>query len=263
MKFDLPYLFICFAVLVISYLVSITYTSVFYHRAFTHNSLVLSSWFRKFVIFSGPWITGMDIKGWVCMHRMHHEHSDTKLDPHSPVNVGLFGVMMAQMKSYEIVTDMLREKNKLHLDIVSDLDFPLSFGQRKKNIWWIPFAIQIVLAVALAISFDVWLLGISYIAGILSHPIQGWIINSFGHGVGYRNFDRADNSRNNLPAAIFILGEGFQNNHHEYPSSAKFSYRKWEFDPGYLICKILEALGLLKIQQQRLIGAKISAINAA
>jgi stearoyl-CoA desaturase (delta-9 desaturase) len=107
-----------------------------------------------------------------------------------------------------------------------------------------------------------WALGISYWLGMMSHPVQGWIINSFGHAVGGRNFDTPDNSRNNHLAAWLVLGEGFQNNHHRFPASAKFSFRRGEVDMGYWICRILDKFGILEIQRAGLIPSA-SDFNAA
>jgi len=98
-----------------------------------------------------------------------------------------------------------------------------------------------------------WALGACYFLGMMSHPIEGWIVNSLGHAVGGRNFETPDNSRNNHVAAWMILGEGYQNNHHRYPASAKFSYQPWELDLGFGVSLVLERLGVLQIQSATLI----------
>ena len=85
------YLLICVAVFAAAYLLNITYISVFYHRALAHRAIDMGPRMRRFVVATGPWITGMDPKAWVCMHRLHHVHSDTEKDPHSPVFVGIPG----------------------------------------------------------------------------------------------------------------------------------------------------------------------------
>ena len=68
---------------------SLVYTSIFYHRALAHRALILRPWLETWIAWSGVWITGIDPKGWVCMHRLHHAHSDGPLDPHIPVQVGV------------------------------------------------------------------------------------------------------------------------------------------------------------------------------
>lgn len=252
MVISFSYIALCLGALVAVYLINIGYMSLFYHRAFTHGAIRLRPWFRRFVIATAPWVTGMDIKAWVCMHRMHHKYSDGKRDPHSPVNSNIIGVFKAQLHAYRHVMNRLNEKRKPYASIVSDLDFPVVWFQRKE-MWWIPYLAHILIALTIAFVFQAWLLGFALILGSMSHPIQGWIINSFGHSIGYRNFNRDDNSKNNFPAALFILGEGFQNNHHQYPASAKFSAKKWEFDPGYMIVRVLHLFRLIDISRAGLI----------
>lgn len=252
MDISISYALICAAILVVTYLVNITYMSVFYHRTFTHGSLVLHPWFRKFVIFTGPWVTGMDIKTWSCMHRIHHKYSDGRRDPHSPSNSSILGVIVAQLKSYARVMQGLLEKKRPYTPMVADLEFPVVWFQRAQ-IWWAPYVLHILIGLGIAFFFDAWLAGGAFVLGAMSHPIQGWIINSFGHAVGYRNFDRPDDSVNNMPAALFILGEGFQNNHHQYPASARFSAKPWEIDFGYVICHVLQFFRVARISEAGLI----------
>jgi stearoyl-CoA desaturase (Delta-9 desaturase) len=98
----------------------------------------------------------------------------------------------------------------------------------------------------------VWLAACYWI-GLMSHPVQGWMVNALGHAYGYRNFDTPDQSRNNTLVAWTVLGEGFQNNHHKHPGSAQFSWRWWEVDLGYVICLGLDALGILQVRRESLI----------
>lgn len=80
----------------------------------------------------------------------------------------------------------------------------------------------------------------------MSHPIQGWMVNALGHSFGYRNYPTPDRSKNNLLVAWLVMGEGYQNNHHHQPSSAKFSVKWWEFDLGYYFCILAERFGVLE-----------------
>ncbi len=76
---------------VLGYTLSMMYITVFYHRGFTHNAVELNPSVRRFVLLTGPWLTGLDVRGWACMHRMHHQTTDVPGDPHSPVEVGMLG----------------------------------------------------------------------------------------------------------------------------------------------------------------------------
>jgi stearoyl-CoA desaturase (delta-9 desaturase) len=73
------------------------------------------------------------------------------------------------------------------------------------------------------------------------------IINGLGHHTGYRNFESPDAARNIVPWGLLIGGEELHNNHHAFPSSAKFSIRRWELDIGWLYIRILQALGMARV----------------
>jgi stearoyl-CoA desaturase (delta-9 desaturase) len=242
------YQLLCLAVFVITYLLNITYITVFYHRGLTHGAVRLSPFARRLVALTGNWVTGLDPKGWVCMHRLHHLHSDTDLDPHTPRRFGIFGLMLGQLESYKGVLRKLGKKDPATVRIVSDLDFPVSWLNRKK-LWYAPYLLHAAVALACGAA-GMWLLGYAYFAGMMSHPIQGWMVNAFGHAMGYRNFATGDDSRNNTLVAWLVMGEGFQNNHHRFPKAAKFSVRWFELDMGYGLCLALDAVGLIKITRQ-------------
>ncbi len=247
------YIGLCIAVFVMAYVINTSTITVFYHRGFAHRAIVMKPWLERFVIRYGNWLTGLDPKGWVCMHRLHHAHSDDVGDPHSPVTAGFFRLLLTQLKAYKRILIGLHRRQEPYHSVVADLDFGISWLNRKR-LWWLPYAVHFGVAVAFA-GAGFWLLGAAYFFGLMSHPIEGWLVNSFGHAVGGRNFDTADNSRNNNVVAWLIMGEGYQNNHHRYPSSAKFSYRWWEIDLGYGVCRVMSALGLIRIEARKLIPA--------
>ncbi len=227
-----------------------TYMSVFYHRAFTHRAITLSPWFNRFVIVTSSWVTGLDLKGWVCMHRMHHAFVDTEKDPHSPVQVGVIGVFLKQHESFQKTLLNLVGRRRTYTSFVEDLDFDVNWLNRGRLRWLIPLALHLSIATAFAMIFDAKLMGLCYVAGIASHPVQGWLINGVCHRYGYRNFNTQDQSRNNTVLGLLLVGEGYHNNHHQNPNSARFSHRWFEFDFGYLVCCVLEFLGLATIHQR-------------
>ena len=241
----------CVAVFALAYLLNILTITVGYHRGLAHGALRLHPGLRRLIVLGGNWLTGLDPKAWVVMHRLHHAHSDTPLDPHSPVNVGLLGIGLEQLRSYERVIVGLLKNDPAYTRYAADLDFPLNVLNRTHR-WYLPYLLHAVVGLALGLSVG-WLLGASYFLGMMSHPVQGGLVNSLGHAVGGRNFETGDNSRNNHLAAWLILGEGFQNNHHRYPASARFSYRRHEVDMGYGAVVLMEKLGLLSIERRLLI----------
>jgi stearoyl-CoA desaturase (delta-9 desaturase) len=245
----MSYLATCLAVFVAAYALNLFYVSVLFHRGLAHGAVKLKPALRWWAIHSGNWVTGIDPKAWACMHRMHHQYSDTAKDPHSPWNQGVLGVMLGQLHSYERALVGLQRGNETYLSVVRDLDFPVNVLNRKK-IWWIPYLLHLAIALAIAIGFNAWLLGAAYWFGIMSHPVQGWMVNALAHRFGYQNFDNGDQSRNNTLIAWLVFGEGFQNNHHAQPRSPKFSVKWFEFDSGYLMCLAASWLGWLELERE-------------
>ncbi|MDY0065456.1 MAG: transposase, partial [Steroidobacteraceae bacterium] len=83
---------------------------------------------------------------------------------------------------------------------------------------------------------------------MLANPLMAaGVINGIGHYYGYRNFECPDAARNIVPWGLLVAGEELHNNHHAFPSSAKFSIRRWEFDIGWVYIRTFQALGLAKV----------------
>ena len=77
-------------------------------------------------------------------------------------------------------------------------------------------------------------------------PFHGFIVNWFGHKIGYRNFNKLkDNSKNTLPVDFLMMGELYQNNHHKYPNNIKFSMKWYEIDFGYWSTLILKRFKII------------------
>jgi fatty-acid desaturase len=243
---------LCGGVLLAGYALNLLYITVFYHRGLTHGAVEIRPWLRRVVRYTGSWVTGLDPKAWACMHRIHHANADGPDDPHSPANVGILGVAMEQLRSYERVLLGLCRHDPAYEAVVADLDFEVNWLNRRR-LWWLPYLAHAAVGAALWRAGGVWQLGVVYYVGIMSHPVQGWVVNSFGHAVGSRNFDTPDNSRNNHVAAWLVWGEGLQNNHHAFPGSARFSYHWWEMDFGYVVVRALEGLGALRVARAGLI----------
>ena len=245
------YVLACVATFLIAYLINGTIITVLYHRGLTHGAVRLSPRTRRVAGTLGIWLTGLDAKAWVCMHRMHHEFSDTARDPHSPVHGGMLSILFKQLRSYERALIGLSAGKPQYLSVVEDLDFPVSWLIRRRA-WYLPYVTHLALAVGVGVVMGWWMLGACYWLGMMTHPLEGWLVNAVGHAVGGRNFETLDNSRNNHVVSWLVLGEGFQNNHHRYPASARFSYRRWEFDAGYLICRALDRMGMVTIERATL-----------
>ncbi|MCB0404735.1 MAG: acyl-CoA desaturase [Bdellovibrionales bacterium] len=241
----MDYLLLCVLGLLGSYGLNILYVSVFYHRALTHRAVTIQPWLRKIVLETGNWVTGIDPKGWVCMHRLHHKYSDTNRDPHSPLTSGIWRVLPMQLHSYKRALRGLVVGDRKYTSMVPDLDFPVSWLNRRK-VWYLPYVLHAFLAICVGVFFQAWLLAACYWLGMMSHPVQGWMVNALSHRYGYRNFATDDHSKNNLMVAWLVFGEGFQNNHHHNPTAANFAVKWWEIDLGYALTWTLIRLGLLQ-----------------
>jgi len=228
----------------LGYVLNMFYISVLYHRGLAHGSVMLGPRMKKFISQTGLWITGIDPKPWVLMHRMHHLHSDQKDDPHSPLNGGIFNVWISQYKSYLYFSNRMKLKDDPTCNaLMKDIDFEVS--KINSNL---PYALHISIALFIGFYFQNWPVSVGYFLGIMGHPIQGWMINALAHKYGKQNFATHDNSRNNLLLSYFVFGEGLQNNHHAYPDRANFAVKFPEFDPGYVLCKICAKLKLIRLK---------------
>ena len=236
------------AVFAAGYTINLCYITVFFHRGLAHRAVRLRPRTLRFVAATGSWMTGLDPKAWVAMHRRHHADSDGPGDPHSPKNVGIAGVFRAQLRAYEHELFALLADHPAARGRVRDLDFPVSWCNRR-GLWWLPYALHAAVAVALDCAVGP-AIGAAWFGGLMSHPVQGWLVNALGHARGGRTFDTADGSRNNLWVALLVFGEGLQNNHHHRPGSARFAVKWYEPDLGYVLCRLMAWARLLDIDRQ-------------
>ena len=214
--------------------------TLFLHRSQAHRGVdfhpVLNHFFRFWT-----WLTtSMITREWVAIHRKHHARVETEQDPHSPQTRG--------------IGQVLREGAELYREARNDRASIEQYGKGAPDDWierhlYTPHANlgPVVLAVVNLVLFG--------LPGIALWAIQmAWIpfwaagvVNGLGHWWGYRNFESADTSTNLTPWGVWIGGEELHNNHHAFPSSARFSMRRWEFDIGWAAIKGLEKVGLAKV----------------
>ena len=215
--------------------------TLYLHRDQAHRALDLHPVLRHFFRF---WIwctSGMLTREWVAVHRKHHAFCETKDDPHSPQIYGLKKVLLEGAELYRSEKDNRETVEKFGRGAPNDW--------LEKNIYLrVPFG-----GILLMVITDLLLFGVP---GIIIIAIQmssmplfaAGIINGLGHHSGYRNFECDDASTNLVPWAFLIGGEELHNNHHAFPTSAKFSVRR-EFDIGWLYIRIFNVLGLAKVNK--------------
>lgn len=221
--------------------------TAFYHRYFSHKAFRASRAMQFGFALLGAAAVQRGPLWWAAHHRRHHRHADTRNDPHSPVIRGFYWSHMGWFLS--------RRGFATDLAAVPDL-------AKYAELRWLDrydLCVPVALAAALFVAGDllaahapglhtsgaqllVWGFFVSTVA--LFHCTV--TINSLAHRWGTRRFDTADNSRNNWLLALITFGEGWHNNHHRFPGSARQGFRWWEFDATYCILRAMAALGLVR-----------------
>lgn len=225
-------------------LIQITMMSVtlYLHRDQAHRAINLNPVLRHFFRF---WIwctSGMLTREWVAVHRKHHAYCETVDDPHSPQIHGLKKVLLEGAELYREEKDNPETVEKFGRGAPDDW--------LERNVYLrVPYAGIYITLFANLILFGVPGI-IIFAVQMASMPLfAAGIINGVGHHTGYRNFECDDAARNIVPWGILIGGEELHNNHHAFPTSAKFSVRRWEFDIGWLYIRIFEMFGLAKVRK--------------
>jgi len=223
--------------------ITIAGVTIYLHRCQAHRALdlhpVVSHFFRFWL-----WLTtGMITKEWAAIHRKHHAKCETADDPHSPQILGINRVLWGGVVLY------VKESHKP--------ETMSRYGHGTPDDWlehnvYTPLNKWGILITAAA---DIALFGVvpgAIIWGVQMLWIPFWaagVINGIGHWWGYRNFVTEDASTNITNVAAWIGGEELHNNHHAYPTSAKFSIRWYEFDLGWAYIQLLSALGLAHVRK--------------
>ena len=222
--------------------ITIVSVTVFLHRAQAHRALDLHAIPEHFFRFWLWLTTGMVTKEFVAVHRKHHAKCETDEDPHSPQTRGLKALLLTGVELYKA------EAAKPETLAKYGIGTPDDWIERKLYTrWsWQGVALMLIIDLALfgAIGATIWAVQMLWI------PVMATgIINGIGHYWGYRNFEAADASTNVTPWGIVIGGEELHNNHHTYPTSAKFSVKPYEFDVGWMYIRGLELLSLAKARK--------------
>jgi stearoyl-CoA desaturase (delta-9 desaturase) len=224
--------------------VTIGYHRMATHRSFTSHPIVRGLWMiAGSVGFQGPIIS------WVAVHRRHHQQSDREGDPHSPhANhaEGLIGGLWHAHTAW-IVRPQPQDLRRSVRDLAAD---PLTrFVDRTYLLWvvlgaLIPFAIGwgVKGTVLGGLATLVW----GFFVRVAVMQPSTWSVNSICHTFGYRSYRANDESRNNPIVAFFSLGEGWHNNHHAFPTSARHGMAWYEVDFSWLIIRSMRALRLIR-----------------
>ncbi len=239
------------ALLVGMYLATAVGITVGYHRLFTHRSFQTSRPVAAVLAALGSMAVEGAVLQWVAMHRRHHQHSDRHDDPHSPHThgTGLWGVVRGMWHSH--MGWLFRPHPRGLARYVGDLRRdPLVRWMSRLFPLWVLLGLLIPAALCGLIT-GTWtgvLLGFIWgglVRVFLVHHVT-WSINSVCHIWGTRPFRNHDESRNNVLFGILALGEGWHNNHHAFPTSARHGLRWWQLDVSYLIIRGMALVGLAR-----------------
>lgn len=222
--------------------ISIASITIFLHRSQAHRSLDLHPIPAHFFRF-WLWMTsGMVTKEWVAVHRKHHAKCETVDDPHSPVTRGIGTVLQRGAELYRAEAKVPETLAKYGHGTPDDwVERHFYTGHSAMGV-----SLMLIINVLLfgALGLTVWAIQMAWT------PIwAAGVINGLGHYWGYRNFEAADSSTNISPWGILIGGEELHNNHHTYPTSAKFSVKPFEFDIGWLYIRAMQAIGWAKVRK--------------
>lgn len=214
--------------------------TLYLHRSQAHRGVDFHPLVAHVFRFWNWLSTSMIVREWVAIHRKHHAKCETDEDPHSPMVKGIHTVFW---RGVELYREARRDRASIE-----------QYGKGTPNDWierhlYTPFATlgpTILLFVLFALfgakGVAVWAIQMFWI------PFwAAGVVNGLGHWWGYRNFETTDTATNLSPWGVWIGGEELHNNHHAFPSSAKFALRKWEFDIGWAAIKGLEKLRLAKV----------------
>jgi len=211
--------------------------SLGYHRLHTHRSYKTPLALEYFFALCGA----LTLEGgpifWVATHRIHHQKSDQPGDPHSPRD-GAFWAHMGWILWGEAKHNNTRLNSKYAPDL----------AKHKFYIWlnnwhWVPMVVLglILLAVG-GLPMMLWGICLRVVVGLHST----WLVNSATHMWGARRFATRDDSRNNWWVALLTFGEGWHNNHHAHPTSARHGLAWYEFDVSWITLKLMRLAGLAR-----------------
>ena len=211
-----------------------------YHRLLTHRSYKVPKVIEYFLTVCAT----LSLEGgpifWVATHRVHHQKSDHEGDPHSPRDGG-FWAHMGWIIFGEAKHNNTALMSRYAPDLAKD-----RFHVWINNYHYVPL---VVLGLALLI-FGGWSM---LFWGVFARVVIGlhatWLVNSATHMWGRRRFMTRDDSRNNWWVALLTFGEGWHNNHHAHPTSARHGLAWYELDVTWIHIRLLQRLGLAKSVQ--------------
>jgi len=202
------------------------------HRYFAHRAFKTSRAFQLVLAIVATAAAQMGVMWWASQHRIHHRHADEDADPHARIK----GFWWAHAGWFLVHT-----YDATRWDQIRDFDAYPELRWLDRH-YFVPVAALVALLLAFGgLPAVVWGFCVSTVA--LWHAM--FSLNSIGHWLGRRRYATDDTSRNNAVVALATFGEGWHNNHHYYPGSARQGFYWWELDLSFNLLQILAALGIV------------------
>jgi stearoyl-CoA desaturase (delta-9 desaturase) len=206
-----------------------------YHRLLTHRGYKTPKWVEYFLTFCGTLALEGGPIFWVATHRIHHQKSDQEGDPHTPRE----GTWWAHM-GWILLGDGLHHDASVLARYVPDLSRDPGHVWLSKYHWVGNVVVGLGLLAFGGIPYVLW--GIFFRTTFGLHAT--WLVNSATHKWGSRRFKTRDDSTNNWWVALLTFGEGWHNNHHAHPTSARHGLAWYELDQNWIGIRTLQLLGL-------------------
>src|SRR5579862_2618034 len=204
-----------------------------YHRALTHRAFQLRKPLEYALAILGTLALQGDPIRWVATHRKHHVHSDTQGDPHGR-NIGFRWAHVRWLYKHNDAMPTSEELRRFAPDLYAQPFY--------RALTYVHGLLQVGLAVLLfALGGWPWLVWGIFVRLVVSYHAT-WLVNSAAHSLGYRTFQTRDLSTNCWWVALISWGEGWHNNHHAFPYSARHGLRWFEVDPTWWQIKVLRLL---------------------
>ena len=211
--------------------------SMGYHRLHTHRSYKVPLWLEYFFAVCGACTLEGGPIFWVAVHRVHHQKSDQPGDPHTPRD-GAWWAHVGWILFGKTNHNNTRLLSKYAPDLARH-----RFYVWLTNYHWVPVVALGALLFAIGgWPMMLWGMCVRVVAGL--HAT--WLVNSATHMWGSRRFATRDDSRNNWWVALITFGEGWHNNHHAHPTSARHGLAWYEFDASWILIRILEFVGIAR-----------------
>jgi fatty-acid desaturase len=210
--------------------------SMGYHRLHTHRGFKTYKPLEYFLAICGT----LTLEGgpifWVATHRLHHQYSDETEDPHTP-RVSGFWAHMGWILFGDAHHNDTARMGRYAPDLSKD-----PFYRWLTTYHWVPLtALGFTLLAIGGWGLVNWAIFLRVVVGL--HAT--WLVNSATHLWGRRRFTTKDDSRNSWWVALLTFGEGWHNNHHAHPTSARHGLAWYELDPTWIALKGLRAVGLV------------------